>query len=100
MYTKNHVHLTEFARMYTQFGQPLSNLPNIFNPLEQSQNELMVWPCDIPNHALTTLPVRCYGMLKIVSTRLNIATTFPFVPKMFKPFETRLPFYTRAWATP
>lgn len=38
-------------------------------------------------------------MLKIVSTRLNIAT-FPFVPKMFKPFETRLPFYTRACAAP
>lgn len=34
--------------MYAQFGQPLSNLPKIFNPGEQSQNELMVWPCDIP----------------------------------------------------
>ena len=86
--------------MYTQFGQPLSNLPKIFNWGEQSQNELIVWPFDIPYPPLTTLPVRCYDMLRIVSTRLNIATTFPFVPKMFKPFETRLPFYTRACATP
>ena len=38
-------------------------------------------------------------MLRIVSTRLNIATTFPFVHKMFKPFETP-PFFTRACAVP
>ena len=48
MYTKNHLYLIEFARMYTQFGQLLSNLPKIFNPGEQLQNELMVWPFDIP----------------------------------------------------
>lgn len=34
-------------------------------------------------------------MLRIVSTRLNIATTFPFVPKMFKAFETPPLFYSR-----
>ena len=51
-----------------------------------------MWPFDIPYPPLTTLPVRGYDMLRMVSTRLNIATTFPFVPKMFKPFETRLPF--------